>query len=336
MTTPDPRDRELEGAWRDASRDGPPRHLDDAILARAREAVSPRKEEPPSELWPLSHPRSWFMRWRVPLAVAATLVVSATVTLLVYDSGMEEPPPVVIDRPLRKAAPPPGLPAPAGAAKEQEAAAPAPVSPAPAAPTVDTAKPSTDATKPPAPAQKREAPAGEPQRAQPEAPTMGAPASAESGRVVAPQPKRAEEALGASREAPAPPPVVTPAPSAAPAPPAAPAPSTAPVPEHAPAAAGAVAPTAPRAAPAPMAAPPRPAAQGAPRDNAVLEKRDESSQAAPAARAKAAAFATPEAYVERIRELRRVGRDAEARELLDELHRRFPAFELPDDLKVAR
>ena len=52
MTTPDPRDRELDGAWHDASRDEPPRHLDDAILARAREAVSPRKEEPPSELWP--------------------------------------------------------------------------------------------------------------------------------------------------------------------------------------------------------------------------------------------------------------------------------------------
>jgi hypothetical protein len=348
MTSRDRRDEAIERAWRDASRDEPPRHLDDAILARAREAVAPRVEEAPSELWPLAHPRSWFMRWRVPLAVAATLVVSATVTLLVYDSGMEEPPPVVTDRPLRKA-PPPAPPAPSGAVIEKESAAAPSAQPAlsgtvaekqPASappPAPPPAKPSADVV-PPAPSATREAQPVERKRAQPEAASTTQP-SAESGRAPAPpdvapgragtpEPRRAEEALGASREAPA----------------AAPAPTAAPVPERAPAAAGAVAPTAPRAAPAPMAAPPPPAApttappvpQAAPRDNAVREKRDESLQAAPGTRARAAALATPEAYVERIRELKRAGREAEARELLEELKRRFPAFELPDDLKLAR
>ena len=328
MTRRDPRDEGIERAWRDASQDAPPRRLDDAILARAREAVAPRAEEPPSELWPLPHPRSWFMRWRVPLAVAATLVVSATVTLLVYDSGMEEPPPVVTDRPLRKPAPDasggaaiekqraptqtvpsmPPLPSGASAEKPPVAAPPGPPR-APAEPSADVA--------PSPPAVKREVPAAEPPPAQREAATTGAAAD----RSASPEAKRAQEALGASREAPA----------------AAQAPSPAPTPERAPSAAGAAAPTAPRPAPAPMAAPPPTAApQAAPRDNAVLEKRDETAPAAPAARAKSTALATPEAYVERIRELKRAGRDAEARELLEELKRRFPAFELPDDLKQTR
>lgn len=325
MTSPDPRDKEIESAWRDASRDEPPRRLDDAILARAREAVAPRADEAPSELWPLPHPRSWFMRWRVPLAVAATLVVSATVTLLVYDSGMEEPPPVVTDRPLRKAVPDasgsaaiekervPAQPAPSVPSAPSSSSAEKPPAAAPPTPSRAPAEPSADVAPSP-PAVKREAPAAEPPRSQREAATTGA----VSDRSASPETKRAEEALGASREAPA----------------AAQAPSPALAPERAPSAAGAAAPAVPRGAPAPMAAPPPAVApQAAPRDNAVLEKRDET---APAARAKAAALATPEAYVERIRELKRAGRDAEARELLEELKRRFPAFELPDDLKLAR
>jgi hypothetical protein len=315
MTSRDPRDNEIESAWRDAARDEPPRRLDDAILARAREAVAPRADEAPSELWPLPHPRSWLMRWRVPLAVAATLVVSATVTLLVYDTGMEEPPPVVTDRPLRQAVPP----SPSDGAARTEAPAPRPAAPVPS---VAPTQPAAEAA--PAPATRREGRPADRDRTQRE---PAAEPSAESRRVEPPvgptagEPKRADEAPGASREAPA----VT----------------TAPVPERAPAAAGAVAPIAPRAVPAPMAAPPpsatvpgpAPVQQAAPRDNAVLEKRDEAAQPAPAARAKAAAFATPEAYVERIRELKKAGRETEARELLEELKRRFPAFELPEDLK---
>ena len=312
MSSQDPRDTELERAWRDAPRDEPPRSLDEAILARAREAVAPRETEPPSELWPLAHPKSWFMRWRVPLAVAATLLVSATVTLLVYETGMEEPPPVVTDRPLRKSTPP--APTASGTIREKE---PAPSAPAAPAPPLEATQPSADAARPPSPTAKRESPSGEQRPAKPESPMPATP-SMESGRVATPEPKRAEEALGASREAPAQ--------------------SAAPVPlpterAPAPAAAGAAAPASPRAAPAPMAAPPPPASQAAPRDNAALEKRDESSQTAPATRAKAAAFATPDAYIERIRELKRAGRDAEANELLEELKRRFPAFEIPEDLR---
>jgi Meckel syndrome type 1 protein len=320
MSTRDPRDDELERAWRDAARDEPPQRLDETILARAREAAARRKgtEEPPSELWPLPHPRTWLMRWRVPLAVAATLFVSATVTLLVYDAGMEEPPPVVTDRPLR----PPAPPAPGGGVAERSAT---PTPPTASAPSVAPPQPSPDAA--PAPAGRHEGRPVDRERAPRERAAGIEPGAEPRGRdapadATAPEPKRAVESLGTSRETPAaalsP---VTPAPESAPAAP--------------------VAPSAPRAAPAPMAASPSaarvpgpaPVPQAAPRDNSLLEKRDEAAQPAPAARAKAAAFATPEAYVERIRELKKAGRETEARELLEELKRRFPSFELPDDLK---
>jgi hypothetical protein len=41
----------------------------------------------------------------------------------------------------------------------------------------------------------------------------------------------------------------------------------------------------------------------------------------------------PEALVERIRQLRQAGRQAEARSLLEELQRRYPDFTLPEDLR---
>ncbi len=70
-------DADLARAWREASHDEPPAALDDAIRAAARQAVhaGPRRvaESP------------FGGRWRVPLSVAAVLVVSATVTLLVAE-----------------------------------------------------------------------------------------------------------------------------------------------------------------------------------------------------------------------------------------------------------
>jgi hypothetical protein len=67
----------LARAWREASRGEPPAALDDAIRAAARKAVyaGPR----PAGASPFGG------RWRVPLSVAAVLVVSATITLLVAE-----------------------------------------------------------------------------------------------------------------------------------------------------------------------------------------------------------------------------------------------------------
>jgi hypothetical protein len=70
------RDGRLARAWRGASREEPPAALDDAVRAAARRAVQagPRVGHGP-----------FGGRWRVPLSIAAVLVVSATLTLLVAE-----------------------------------------------------------------------------------------------------------------------------------------------------------------------------------------------------------------------------------------------------------
>ncbi len=70
------RDGRLARAWREASREEPPAALDDAMRAAARRAVhaGPRAGHGP-----------FGGRWRVPLSIAAVLVVSATLTLLVAE-----------------------------------------------------------------------------------------------------------------------------------------------------------------------------------------------------------------------------------------------------------
>jgi len=83
MTEGDPRDLELEAAYRETAREAPPRSLDDRILAAAHRAVGAR---------PAAAGRGWTQRWRVPLSLAATVVLSATVTLMVYESENAPPP----------------------------------------------------------------------------------------------------------------------------------------------------------------------------------------------------------------------------------------------------
>lgn len=76
-------DPDLTQAWREASHDEPPLALDDAIRAAARRAVHARPR--PAGGSPFGG------RWRVPLSVAALLVVSATVTLLVAERDKQGP-----------------------------------------------------------------------------------------------------------------------------------------------------------------------------------------------------------------------------------------------------
>jgi len=112
VKTPSPEDGELEAllardgrlarAWREASREEPPAALDDAVRAVARRAAraGPRARHGP-----------FGGRWRVPLSIAAVLVVSATLTLLVAERR-EHVPSAGLD--AAPAAPPPVEAPPAG------------------------------------------------------------------------------------------------------------------------------------------------------------------------------------------------------------------------------
>jgi resuscitation-promoting factor RpfA len=89
-TTPD--DRELEGLlseaagvrqrYRESSLDEPPAQLDEAIRAAARREVSARPRLAGS---PFSG------SWRIPLSIAAVMLVSTTVTLMVVDRQVHLP-----------------------------------------------------------------------------------------------------------------------------------------------------------------------------------------------------------------------------------------------------
>jgi len=84
VSTDDPRDPGIDAAYGKTARDEPPRALDERILAAAHRAVAAR---------PASIGRSFAQRWRVPVALAATVVLSATVTLMVYESDRAPPVP---------------------------------------------------------------------------------------------------------------------------------------------------------------------------------------------------------------------------------------------------
>jgi hypothetical protein len=93
-------DARLRQVWRDVSRDEPASALDAAIRAAARKAVQAGPQ--PAGGAPFGG------RWRVPLSVAAVLVVSATVTLLVAEREKQE-----LRSPHEQTAPP-AVPAPGG------------------------------------------------------------------------------------------------------------------------------------------------------------------------------------------------------------------------------
>jgi hypothetical protein len=99
-------ERKISERYRSLSREEPPRHLDDAILAAARRAAATRPA-------PLVVP-SGRQRWYFPLAAAAIIVLAVAVTMHVE---REQPD-------LEVAEAPPS--APAAAREEQAAAAQAP------------------------------------------------------------------------------------------------------------------------------------------------------------------------------------------------------------------
>jgi hypothetical protein len=117
------RDPRFARLYREAAQEAPPAHLDAAILAAARREVGARPRSFASAL----------RRWHVPVSVAAVVVVSATLVILVREQEMAErsiqAPVPAAATPAEQAAAPRTPPAPPEAARETaqpRLAAPAP------------------------------------------------------------------------------------------------------------------------------------------------------------------------------------------------------------------
>jgi len=120
MSDPDLRDPLLDSAYREAPRDEPSAALDERIRAAARRAVGAGPKA--------AVPRSPFVRWRVPLSLAATVVLVVTLTLMTREeerrasyegapsipepipaqAPQASPPPRVLSKPAETASPPAG------------------------------------------------------------------------------------------------------------------------------------------------------------------------------------------------------------------------------------
>jgi hypothetical protein len=300
VSTDDPRDPDIDSAYRETARDEPPRALDERVLAAAHRAVAAR---------PASIRRSFAQRWRVPVALAATVVLSATVTLMVYESDRAPPVPEKLrfdktqseetrsneaqsdksnpdkarmDRVAPAAAPAPGLPERESGARESK------------------------------PSEPRESGRTESQTRQ-RAPVV------EDLRRQVQEPKSERAIPGQSEGAAAPFSAEATRPAAAP-----------------PAAA------APRAQDAEQPLAKKRAAPGAPRpEGSVGTMRERSLADRPVDRAERdsetgvaeSELRTPEDWVAEIRRMKQAGRIADANRLVAELRVRFPDYVLPEDLR---
>jgi hypothetical protein len=72
----EPRDEELSRIYRDAQALGPPQRVDDNIVAASRRVAGAR---------PRSAPVGFARRWGAPVAIAATVVATTTLTLMVIE-----------------------------------------------------------------------------------------------------------------------------------------------------------------------------------------------------------------------------------------------------------
>ena len=73
MNDDDLRDKQLSHLYRAAAGAEPPEALDRAILAAARAEAAPAK----------ARKRAWWQTWAGPVSVAATVVLTVTLTLMV-------------------------------------------------------------------------------------------------------------------------------------------------------------------------------------------------------------------------------------------------------------
>jgi len=292
MTDPDLRDPNLDRAYRETPRDEPPPELDARIRAAARRAVGTRPQSLEQQATDAQR-RSWTARWRLPLSVAATVVVAATLTVMVQeeerrprdDAGRSVAPMKMA--PAREAERPAPPPASAPDAVRSAPAVP-PAAPAPRSRELESAtQPAAPPRPEPAPQPKLEERARSPER----------PAAADSAPSAATQPLENRQQA--------------PVPAAAPPP----APAT-PLPAQPPALKA-----------MPQGAPAGAASDSLRRDRALGDRPERASR-----EAMRATIRTPEAWVEHVRSLKAQGREAEATAELAELRRAYPDFQLPPDL----
>jgi len=290
----EPRDEELSRIYRVADGPRPPQRVDDNILAASQRVAGPRRA-------------GFAHRWGVPVALAATVLVTSTLALMVYEqqSGLDATAPQV---------PRAGRPAKASPAEPKRAAQPEKsppaelprVAPQPAPPVPQAAVP-LDRAK---------------QRTVETAFSGKGPATGRSERV--PEVPRGFEILRKSEEVkPAP---VAPAPGASVSPAALPgANQAAPLQD------------APRASEIRQQAPP--VAGLASRAGSLRESGSTfqgSSVAAIVGNRVAAPEATertPEKWLEDIRKLKAEGKATEAERELAEFKKRYPDYRLPEDLR---
>lgn len=306
MNEPDPRDPRLDGAYHDAATDEPPPAIDERIRAAARRAVAAGPQSLKARAR-AEVQRSWIARWRVPMSIAASVLVAVTLSYMVQDETIQKAP---IDGLPRSTSPQAVAVAPVEGAK-------APVSAA--APTPDPAQVERAAKVESARAAAAVAPSANlHERAAVEqpppapAPAVSAPAGVDRPAANGMLAKEAERRQAASDAAP----------PASPPPPARVAPADT---QAAPAAAA--------SAPPPMAkpAPARSLAEPASRDRAFADRPDRMAREAASVSAEPKAR-TPEEWLEELRRLKASGRTDELAKELAEFRKRFPDYKLPADL----
>jgi hypothetical protein len=116
MSDTDRRDPRIDAAYRATPREEPPAELDERIRAAARRAVAdgPRSSDAGARA---PDRRSWVARWRVPVSLAATVVIVVTLTVMMQD---EESRRAKLDAQVN--GPPPAAEAPQRAAPAAEGA----------------------------------------------------------------------------------------------------------------------------------------------------------------------------------------------------------------------
>jgi hypothetical protein len=304
MSEPDSRDPRLDAAYRDAATDEPPAAIDERIRAAARRAVAagPQSLEARARA---EAQRSWIARWRVPVSIAATVVVAVTLSYMVQDETVKKAP---IDGLPRSTSPQAVAVAPV-----EDAKAPVPA----AAQTPDLAqveRAAKVASQRGAAADTKSANLLERDTTE-RPPSISAPARADGPAANGMLAKEAERRQAAGE-------------LASPASPPPPQARIAPAETHAtPAAAASAPPPAPMAKPAPA----RDLAEPAGRDRAFADRpgRMERGAASYSAEQKPR---TPEEWLEELRRLKAAGRTDELAKELVEFRKRFPDYKLPADL----
>ena len=320
-------DDNLRTRYRELGSPEPPAALDQAILASARRAVAPRASQ----------------RWAMPVSVAAVLVLAVGVTLRMQQEqpGIESAVPNEYSAPPPAPAPEPPPSAPARELQSQSPAAPPPASePAPAAKATAPIPPASqmrqraadDAAPGPAPGAKLGAEAKVEAQAKVEAEAKVEVKKEKADRNQA-DPKPFADAVAPATTAP---------PMTAPPPGERPAFAEKPQRMERSAASPALGRTAPPAVAAAPASPPAPVAQSEPAakaesrrdlaaDNDAQRGKRAAAAGAPADLAKEAAD-PKEKELQRIAQLRRDGRHAEADEALRIFRRDHPEYRIPDAL----